>query len=157
LTFTKPRPIDERDALTPFDCGIQDLNQWLVERALHAHRRGSARTYVVIGDDGLLAGYLALAATGIGRQRGPFHRDMPDPVPAVLLARLAVATGAQGRGLGRALVEHAWRTCRAVSEQIGVRGLVVDATDENATRFYRSCDFVPIATGEPTLARILTG
>lgn len=81
----------------------------------------------------------------------------PDPDPAVLLARLAVATGAQGRGLGRALVEHAWRTCQAVSEQIGVRGLLVDATDENATRFYRSCDFVPIATGQPTLARILTG
>jgi len=44
-----------------------------------------------------------------------------------------------------------------VSEQIGVRGLLVDASDENATRFYRSCDFVPIATGQPTLARILTG
>jgi len=155
LTFAKPRPIDERDTLTLFDCGVEDLNRWLAERALRAHRRGSARTYVVVDNDGLLAGYLALAATGIGRQRGPFHRDMPDPVPAVLLARLAVASGAQGRGLGRALVEHAWRICRVVSEQIGVRGLVVDATDENATRFYCSCDFVPIATGEPTLARIL--
>jgi len=157
VTFAQPRAIEERDVLTPFDCGVEDLNQWLVQRSLRAHRRGSARTYVVLGDDGLLAGYLALAATGVGRERGPFHRDMPDPVPAVLLARLAVATGAQGRGLGRALVEHAWRTCQAVSEQIGVRGLLVDATDENATRFYRSCDFVPIATGQPTLARILTG
>ncbi len=157
MTFTLPRAIDERDALTPFDCGVDDLNRWLVDRALRAHRRGSARTYVVLDDDGLLAGYHALAATGIGRQRGPFHRDMPDPVPAVLLARLAVATGAQRRGLGRALVEHAWRTCQAVSEHIGVRGLVVDASDESATRFYRSCDFVPIATGEPTLARILVG
>jgi GNAT superfamily N-acetyltransferase len=157
VTFVQPRPIEERDVLTPFDCGVEDLNQWLVQRSLRAHRRGSARTYVVFGDDGLLAGYLAPAATGVGRERGPFHRDMPDPVPAVLLARLAVATGAQGRGLGRALVEHAWRTCQAVSEQIGVRGLLVDATDENATRFYRSCDFVPIATGQPTLARILTG
>jgi len=157
VTFAQPRPIEERDVLTPFDCGVEDLNQWLVQRSLRAHRRGSARTYVVLEDDGLLAGYLALAATDVGRERGPFHRDMPDPVPAVLLARLAVATGAQGRGLGRALVEHAWRTCQAVSEQIGVRGLLVDATDENATRFYRSCDFVPIATGQPTLARILTG
>ena len=157
MTFAQPRAIEERDVLTPFDCGVEDLNQWLVQRSLRAHRRGSARTYVVFGDDGLLAGYLALAATGVGRERGPFHRDMPDPVPAVLLARLAVATGAQRRGLGRALVEHAWRTCQAVSEQIGVRGLLVDASDENATRFYRSCDFVPIATGQPTLARILTG
>jgi len=157
VTFAQPRAIEERDVLTPFDCGVEDLNQWLVQRSLRAHRRGSARTYVVLEDDGLLAGYLALAATAVGRERGPFHRDMPDPVPAVLLARLAVATGAQGRGLGRALVEHAWRTCQAVSEQIGVRGLLVDATDENATRFYRTCDFVPIATGQPTLARILTG
>ncbi len=69
LTFTPPRPIDEQDVLTPFDCGIEGLNQWLAQRALRAHRRGSARTYVVVGDDGLLAGYLALAATGIGRQR----------------------------------------------------------------------------------------
>ncbi len=119
MTFAQPRPIEERDVLTPFDCGVEDLNRWLVQRSLRAHRRGSARTYVVLGDDGLLAGYLALAATDVGRERGPFHRDMPDPVPAVLLARLAVATGAQGRGLGRALVEHAWRTCQAVSEQSG--------------------------------------
>lgn len=157
MTFAQPRPIEERDVLTPFDCGVEDLNRWLVQRSLRAHRRGSARTYVVFGHDGLLAGYLAPAATGVGSERGPFHRDTPDPVPAVLLARLAVATGARGRGLGRALVEHAWRTCQAVSEQIGVRGLLVDATDEDATRFYRSCDFVPIATGQPTLARILTG
>jgi hypothetical protein len=54
VTFAQPRPIEERDVLTPFDCGVEDLNQWLVQRSLRAHRRGSARTYVVFGDDGLL-------------------------------------------------------------------------------------------------------
>lgn len=116
----------------------------------------SARTYVVVGDDGLLVGYLALAATGIGRQRGPFHRDMPNPVPAVLLARLAVATGAQGHGLGRALVEHAWRTCRAVSEQIGVCGLVVDDRRERHAVLPQTATLSPSPPANP-LARILMG
>ena len=90
--------------LANFDCGVPDLNDWLRKRALTNSKEGASRTYVVT-DGQSVVGYYALAANGIAVAEAPgrFRRNMPDPIPVALLARLAVDRSYHGQGLGRAM------------------------------------------------------
>ena len=76
---------------------------------------------------------------------------MPDPIPVILLGRLAVDQSAQGAGLGRALLQDAVRRVLTVAGTVGVRALLVNALDDQATGFYRRFGFVPSPLGETTL------
>ena len=69
------------------------------------------------------------------------RRNAPNPVPAVLLGRLAIATHAQGRGLGRLLVRDALLSTLAAAHRIGVRILLVHALHEAAAHFYETLGF----------------
>jgi predicted N-acetyltransferase YhbS len=66
---------------------------------------------------------------------------MPDPVPVVLLARLAIDRSEQGRQLGGHLLVDALRRCVRGGREFGARAVVVDAIDERAAAFYRHFDF----------------
>lgn len=73
---------------------------------------------------------------------GAVRRNMPDPIPVVLLGRLAVARSHQGRGIARALVRDAILRTLQAAEIAGIRALLVHALDEDATAFYRHLGFV---------------
>ncbi len=90
-----------------------------------------------------MVGFVALASGGVEAQLTPgrFRRNMPDPIPVVILARLAVDRGLQGRGLARALVADVCRRVLLASEQIGVRGLLVQAASMEARNFYLHLGF----------------
>jgi predicted N-acetyltransferase YhbS len=60
---------------------------------------------------------------------------MPDPIPVVLLARLAVARSHHGRGIGRALFQDAARRVIYAADAIGIRGLLVHALSHDAAAF----------------------
>src|SRR3982075_4111724 len=90
-------------------------------------------------------GYYALTSGAIAQAAasGKFRRNMPDPIPVVILARLAVDRKYQGRGLGRAMFQDAARRVVQAADTVGIRGIVVHAISGEARRFYVALGFDP--------------
>lgn len=141
-SFTRPRPIKPDDELSRFDCGKPSLNEYLTKRAVWNNAEGGSRCIVSMSD-GRVAGYYALATSTISHLDvvGRVRRNMPDPIPMVLLSRLAVDLKFAGRGLGRQLLRDAILRTVEVAQIVGVRGLLVHALDEEARAFYEKFDF----------------
>jgi GNAT superfamily N-acetyltransferase len=121
-----------------FACGRRELDDWLARHALQATRTGSARAYLAYEAEELV-GYFALAAGALERELAGerTRKGMPrHQVPVVLLARLAVAEHAQGRGVGARLVGYIGGVVVRTSRLVAVRALVVDALDEATAGFY---------------------
>ena len=140
-----------------FRSGRSELDDWLAKFALQATRGGSARTSLALDDADVLVGYLALCAGEVQLAQADerIRRGMPrHPIPAVLLARLAVARDRQGQGVGRELVWHAALTLR-VSRLIAVRALVVDALDDQTARFYEHVGFTRLIAGSLRLGLLV--
>lgn len=148
--FLGPEPLGPHHVLDGFDCGRASLNLWLMRYARHADVARSARTYVVIdSEQGRVVGYHSLAAAGVEREAATARaiKGMPRyPIPAVLLARLAVDVSVAGRGLGAWLLRDAVTRTLAASETIGVRALLVHAIDREAQRFYVRAGLEPSPT-----------
>jgi GNAT superfamily N-acetyltransferase len=125
-----PEPLTVEHVLSGFDCGVASLDDWLRRRALQNQASGASRTQVVA--------YYALAASAVTPDAAPgrFRRNMPDPIPVVVLARLAITRDHQGRGLGRALFQDAANRVIHAADAIGIRGLLVHAISEEARAFY---------------------
>lgn len=152
MTLTAPRPLTADCELDAFDCGEPSLNDWLRRRALANHLAGASRTFVVC-DGARVVGYHALATGALAPTvaTGRFRRNMPDPIPVVVLARLAVDRDHGGRGIGRALVRDAALRVLQVAEVVGVRGLIVHALTPRAARFYLDLGFDPSPIDDTTL------
>ena len=121
-----------------FTCRHDSLSAWLNKRALMNAASGASRTYVVCADAGVVIGYCALAAGSIagGAAPGRLRRNMPDPLPVIVLGRLAVHSDWAGRGIGSGLLRDAVLRSMQAAELIGVRALVCHAIDEEAKGFY---------------------
>ncbi|MFT4102284.1 MAG: GNAT family N-acetyltransferase [Burkholderiaceae bacterium] len=141
--FSAPLPLNAGHSLGDFACGEASLDEWLKRRALANQLNGATRTFVVTDRDDRVAGYYALAAGAIAHAEavGNVRRNMPDPIPVLVLARLAVDHRAQGARLGAALLQDAVRRAVAVSENAGVRALLVHALHERARKFYEYYGF----------------
>lgn len=135
--LTAPSPLNEGHRLDGFDSGVPSLDDWLMRRALQNQASGASRT-IVVCDAGRVIAYYALAAGAVAPDASPgrFRRNMPDPIPVVVLARLAIAREAQGRGLGRALFRDAALRVLAAADLLGIRGLIVHAVSDEAKAFY---------------------
>jgi GNAT superfamily N-acetyltransferase len=132
-----PEPLTPDHDLTGFDCGVTSLNDWLERRAAANQVSGASRTFVSCEDRKVVACYaLASSAVAPAAAPGRFRRNMPDPVPVVVLGRLAVATSHHGQGLGRALFLDAGLRVIHAADAIGIRGMVVHALSEEAKDFY---------------------
>lgn len=132
---------DSHDLLT-FTCGEESLDRWLRDQALAATKRGTARTWVWT-DDGNVVAYYALAAHKVVRAEVPANvgRGGPAEIPAVLLARLALAQHLRGQGLGPVLVADALERVVSASQIVGARLVVVDAIAEPVAQFYETLGF----------------
>lgn len=155
----EPRLLAFEDRTSEFDCGESALNDWLHRRARVNQASGASRTYVLTTADGDLAGFYALAAGAIASQDvpGALRRNMPDPIPMIVLGRLAIGRPWQGQGVGVALLRDAVERAVAASRLIGVRGLLVHAISENAAAFYRRYGFIPTPVSPLTLVLPLKG
>jgi GNAT superfamily N-acetyltransferase len=141
----KPVPLDEAHDASAFDCGAQPLNDYLRKYALVNHRNRSARTYVATRGTRVV-GYYTLAAGSVQREEAPQRVAQGlarYPVPVILLARLAVDRGEQGRGLGGGLLKDAIIRAAQAADIIGVRALLTHAKDEAARAFYMHFGFEP--------------
>ena len=136
--MTAPSPLEAHHCLDDFDCGNATLNDWLKRHAAKNEAAGASRTFVVCGDTGYVVGYYALAAGAIARQDSPgaVRRNMPDPIPVMVIGRLAVDKRWQTRNVGKGLLKDAIQRTLIVSRQIGIRALLVHAMSDEARNFY---------------------
>lgn len=142
MALSAPEPLTGRHRLVDFDSGVVTLDDWLRRRALANQASGASRTFVVCETENVV-GYYALAsgAVGIAAAPGRFRRNMPEPIPVVILARLAVDRTCQRRGIGRALFRDAALRVLSAAEVIGIRGILVHAISNEAAAFYRALGF----------------
>ena len=135
--ITPPEPITTAHNVESFACGVPVLDEWLKRRALKNESSGASRTFVVCSD-GQVIGYYALATGSVGHRNTPgkVRRNMPDPVPVIVLGRLAIDERWQHAGLGRSLLRDAILRTLSVSQQAGVKALLVHTLSEDAKQFY---------------------
>ena len=143
VQLSVPQSLAATHLLDGFNCGEPSLDDWLKRRALTNHLNGASRTFVVVNPDQCVLGYYALAAGAVAHQdaTSAVRRNMPDPVPVMVLARLAVDARIQGIKLGAALLQDAVTRVRSVAENAGVRALLVHALNERAKQFYEYYGF----------------
>jgi GNAT superfamily N-acetyltransferase len=148
-----PEPLSASHRLDEFECGEAVLDDWLKRRALANQATGASRTFVVTDEGGRVCGYYAMAAGAVSHQLATsrVRRNMPDPVPVMVLARLAVDRRVQGLHLGASLLQDAVNRAVAVSQNAGVRALLVHALHERARQFYEHYVFQPSPTHPLTL------
>lgn len=145
--YSAPRPISEHDVVADFDSGEPSLDHYLRSRALANHVEGASRCFVTCRE-GRVVGFYALASAAVERAATPgrVRRNMPDPVPVILLSRLAIDAEHQGKNLGAQLLRDAITRAVAAAEIIGVRALLVHALHDQARAFYAHFDFEPSPT-----------
>ena len=151
----------EPERLTPdhktdmFQSGVAALDEWLKRRALHNEREG-ASTYVVCAE-GQVVGYFSLATGSVtGTQvPGRVRRNMPEPIPVMILGRLAIDQAWQGRNLGPSLLSDAIRRTLAVADVAGIRAILVHAISAEAKGFYERYGFQGCPENPMTLVLML--
>jgi len=148
-----PQPLTAVHIVDDFSCGEPVLDDWIKHRALLNQENGASRTFVVADPDGRVLGYYALAAGAASHQAAPgyIRRNMPDPIPVLVLGRLAVDRRVQGTKLGAALLQDAIKRAAAVAQNAGVRALLVHALNERARQFYAHYGFRPSPMNPRTL------
>jgi GNAT superfamily N-acetyltransferase len=136
-----------------FSCGHPELDRFLIRHALQAQQANSSQTYVAVNENEVV-GFYTIVADEVQHAQAPERvvKGMPrHPIPLLVLARLAVHSKAQGRGIGAGLLLDALGRTLQVADVIGVRALAAHAKDDRAVAFYRHFGFTP----SPTDARHL--
>jgi GNAT superfamily N-acetyltransferase len=148
--FHKPVPLEAWHRAERFQSGAVSLDEWLRKHALQSHRGGGSRVFVTTDEGPDIAGYYALAAGAVMPRGAPSRLvrglGANQPVPVVLLGRLAVDAGCQGQHLGRSLLLDAMTRALQAGELIGLRALLVHALDERAREWYLQFGFEPSPT-----------
>ena len=141
--LSAPTLLTAAHVLATFNCGEVSLDEWLKRRALLNHLNGASRTYVIADAENRVFGYYALAAGAVSHRdsSSAVRRNMPDPIPVLVLGRLAVDQSCQGQQLGAALLRDAVQRTYAVAQQAGIRALFVHALNERAKAFYEGYGF----------------
>ena len=147
-----PRLLAPDDILETFDCGVPILNDWLKRRAMVNHLSGASRSYVVCKAQNVM-GYYCLSAGAImsSMASGSIRRNMPDPIPVIVLGRLAVDLKVKGQGVGAGLLLHAIEQTLEAAKIAGIRALLVHAKDDASAEFYQYFKFVPSMIDPMTL------
>ena len=143
LRLSAPQPLAAVHLLDEFSSGEPSLDEWLRRRALANQWSGASRSFVVTDASGRVFGYYAMAAGAVSHAMATsgVRRNMPDPIPVMVLARLAVDHRAQGIKLGAALLQDAVNRAMVVSQHAGVRALLVHALNDRARQFYEHYGF----------------
>jgi GNAT superfamily N-acetyltransferase len=138
LEVRSPVKLEATHVLEAFDCGDEDLNRWLQRQAAKSELGGAARTYVVRDPENHVVAYYCLASGSVVRNEAPglVSRNMPDPIPVMVIGRLAVDLKYQNQKLGAALLKDALLRVVQASEIVGIRAVLVHAISDKAKAFY---------------------
>jgi GNAT superfamily N-acetyltransferase len=137
-----PEHLTPQHDLVAFDSGVAALDHWLKRHALANETAGGSRTYVVCAGRRVV-GYYALATGAVTHPAttGRVRRNMPDPVPVMVLGRLAVDRAFQRRGIGEGLLRDAILRTMQAAELAGIGAILVHAISDDAKRFYERHGF----------------
>jgi GNAT superfamily N-acetyltransferase len=154
--------LNNRHDRAGFRCGETSLDDYIQKQARQDVKRRVSRVFVATQPEqpGVIVGYYTLSTLSIELDELPetLARKLPrHPIPAALLGRLAVSQAAQGHGIGRMLVADALKRTLAISDEIAIYAMVVDAIDEGAQRFYEQYGFAPLGAGSRRLFLPLKG
>lgn len=141
--LSPPAPISAAHAVNDFNSGEISLDDWLKKRALKNQASGASRCFVVCNDEQVI-GYYSLSAGAISHELSPasMRRNMPDPLPVLLLGRLAIDKNYHNKGLGSALLRDAMFRAVNVASDAGIFAILVHALSLEAKKFYLSRGFV---------------
>ncbi|WP_287243665.1 GNAT family N-acetyltransferase [Pseudoalteromonas sp.] len=138
-----PELLTDEHVLDVFSCGKPELDDWLMKKALKNHKRNNTRVYVVCDDNNKVIGYYAIAMGSVQRESAlsSLKRNSPNPIPMVVLARLAVDEGYKGRGIGVGLLKDCVLRSVHAMNVVGGAGILVHALDDEAKAFYKRFGF----------------
>ena len=144
MTLSAPSPLSDEHRLDDFQCTAPELARWLQERARQNQTSGASRCFVVCDEQQHVVGYYALAAGAVLQEDAPgrIRRNMPQPIPVIVLGRLAVHADRAGQGIGQGLLKDAVQRALQTCEQIGARALLCHAIDDAAKAFYLKHGFI---------------
>lgn len=154
IDVTAPVLLTEQHVLEPFDCGNEVLDDWLRRRAMKNQHLNASRTFVICLEGTMrVVGYYSIATGSVshvdlGRS---LRQNMPDPVPVVLIGRLAVDVCTQGHNFGKWLLNDAVVRVSNLAEQVGIKAIMVHAINEQAKTFYEYFGFVQSPVAANTL------
>ena len=150
--LSPPEPLASRHDISQFSSGVPTLDAWLRGKVRLNEARGGARTYVACDGD-RVAGFYSLAASSVERRRvsSRVRRNMPDPIPVILLGQLAVDEAYRGRRIGSDLLIDAAKRSLSAAGAVGARAVIVQAVDERARAFYERFGFRPFSEREPLM------
>lgn len=149
--------LDRTHVIEPFTCGQPELDRFFVRHALSAQQSNSSQTYVALAGQEVI-GFYTIVAGEVHHANAPERvvKGMPrHPIPLLVLARLAVHSSAQGRGIGAGLLLDALGRTLQVADVVGIRALSVHAKDDQAAAFYRHFGFAPSPTDPRHLFMII--
>jgi len=143
-------PLDATHDKADFQCGIEALDRYLQRQAHQDVKRRISRVFVATPPDRTrkIIGYYALSTLSIelNKLAPEFSRKLPKhPIPCALIGRLAVCLSAQQHGVGKILLADAVKRVLAISDQIAIYAMIVDAVDQNAVGFYEQFGFRPLS------------
>ena len=153
-SFARPRPITEADDCSGFRCGEQSLDNWIQLRAIKNEKSGVSRTFISVErETGEVAGYYCLSASSLTHEdaTSSLRKNSPDPIPVILIGRLAVDERFCGQGIGASLLQDALSKGIEASRAIGARAFIVHALSDAAESFYRRFGFSLV----PESARVM--
>jgi GNAT superfamily N-acetyltransferase len=137
-----PEKLNSSHRIESFNSGNSQLDDWLKRRALKNELEGASRTYVLCAEKVVIAYYcLSNGAVVQTAATGRVRRNMPDPIPVMVIGRLAVDSYWQGKGVGHALLRDAILRTLQAAEIAGIRAILVHAISEDAKQFYEQCGF----------------
>jgi len=157
IQFSAPEKLTASHDVAQFECGEPTLDAWLKRRSLQNEESGASRTYVLSAGKEIAGDYaLATGAIAHAGAAGRVKRNMPDPVPVIIIGRLAIASRFQSRGIGMALLRDAVLRTMQAAEIAGIRAILVHAISEQAKRFYEKHGFIPLPADPMTLMITVT-
>lgn len=155
MPISAPEPLSNAHDLSQFSCGKPSLDNWLRTRALSNQKKGFTAV-MVVHDAGRVVGYYGLAPTAVvpaSLPRSIRTGQSPDPLPCLLLGKLATDAEWRGQGIGTGLLKHALQRCVEGATLIGGRALIVNAVDGDAAEFWQRRGFLPSKDDPMVLAR----
>ncbi len=157
MTPLRIEKLQRSHAVDEFDCRREALNRFLVRYALQNQQAGASQTYIALADDAVV-GYYTLVFGQVEYAAAPERLTKGlsrHPVPIMLLARLAIATSWQGKGLGSGLLKDAMHRALQAADIAGIRAFAVHAKDDEARAFYEHFGFSPLPSDPYHLFRLL--
>lgn len=142
MMINSPKLLNAHHDVSFFQSGEETLDTWLKLRALKNQENGASRTYVVTNMKEVVGYYALSVGSALHTEiTSSVRRNMPNPVPVMILGRLAVDLKFQKHGLGKALLKDAFLRTLQVADVVGVRAFLVHALHEKAAQFYEKAGF----------------